>query len=122
MFNFSIVDMFTAAQFKIPLDELLVLALALWQALEIWHHGEIFAWVRKMTGYLPFWIAFLCNCMFCLGPWVATAISSAWLLSPWLSSNLAIAVRIGVYALAMTRLAQLMNDLTYQYCRTPKSE
>lgn len=110
---------------------LIVAALATWQAVEVWTHSEIMAyrraWVEARGGRL----AGLMGCPWCLSVWVA---GLAWtvLVAPehppaptpaWPEACLAavrVACRWFVYVLAVSRLANLGNDLTHDYCRTPR--
>jgi hypothetical protein len=96
---------------------LLVAALAVWEAVEIWHHGEIFAgwraWLECGSGFF----ARLLLCPFCLAVWVALPVTIllllAELLSPWWG--------LPAYLLAAARLSNLGNDITHdRWCRTPR--
>jgi hypothetical protein len=108
--------------------EIAVAALATWQAVEVWHHGSIFAgaraWMELKTG---FWMRLLL-CPFCLTVWVSTAFvlvlmterqgtPEGWFtFIIWAPFYL---LRMFVYGLAVARLANLGNDLTHRWCRTP---
>jgi hypothetical protein len=111
--------------------DLTVAALATWQAVEVWHHGSLFAgwraWVEAKDG----WLAELTLCPFCFSVWTAAAV----LLALWpdrpegaldTSAGVALGVvlwtaaRLFVYALAVSRLANVANDLTHARCRTPR--
>lgn len=125
------------------MTDLLVVAFAAWQAVEIWRHSTLTAtWrerlttldhvatyraVRKavgrrrlriaklagrITASLAWWVAPLVACPFCLSPWAAWA--AEWALQcGGLPAFLA-------YGLAAARLANLGNDLSHAYCRTPR--
>ena len=100
------------------LDETIVCGLAVWQAVEIWHHSELFlpwrtrlrAWRDKGSRVGSF-VGRLLLCPFCLSPWVGWIIALMVLTTPlrWL-----------IYGLAAARVAQLGNDLTHTWCRTPQ--
>lgn len=98
---------------NVSLVELVVLALAVWEALEIWHHSSLLANLRDKYENLDGRMGELFRCMFCMAPWTAL---------------LAIVIFRGtffalvIYALAVARLANLGNDLTHHWCRTPKIE
>ena len=107
---------------------ILISALSCWQIVEIVHHGSIFAPLREWAtrvelgtqaphGREVFVLSFLARliyCPFCLSFWAAVASIVLMLLgSPtsWI-----------VAAFAVTRLAQLGNDLTYDWTRSPRYE
>jgi len=94
---------------------LIVASLAVWEIIEIWRHSSLFAsWrarVELWEGGLHGWLHELLMCAFCLAPWVAFATCVS-LHVPLL--------RLLVYAFAVARLANLGNDLTHSFCRTPK--
>lgn len=111
---------------------LLVAALAAWQAVEVWHHGAIFASARARVQAWPDaglrgFLAGLLLCPFCLSVWVGTAAAAAvWTDLPtgeaipaWLGWLLAGAAKLFVSGLAASRLANLASDLTRGVCRTP---
>lgn len=102
---------------------LVVLAgLSTWQAVEIWHHGWIFrgprtrlrSWRDSDGQPVREWIGMLATCPFCLAEWVAAGIVLLLVSQPAGS-----AARFAVYVLAASRLAQLANDATHTFCRTP---
>ena len=93
--------------------DVLVCSLAVWEAIEIWRHGSITAdWRDRVSTWDDGWFRSLLRCSFCLSPWVA-------LLS---ISMLLCHFGVIIYALAIARLANLGNDLTYAWCRTPKTD
>lgn len=106
------------------MTDLLVLGLALWQAVETWHHGSIFkrsrtyfrSWKKSRYGIVRL-LAELINCMFCLSHWVG-----ATLVVAYLAAGDYLPVRIIVWTLAVIRLAQLGNDLTHDSNRSPPSD
>lgn len=99
-------------------SNLLVAALATWQAVEIWRHGAIFATRRASmesawrTGFRG-WLSSLLLCPFCLSVWVGwltwIMTMSSWTF--WL-----------VAGLAASRLANIANDSTHHICRTPNRD
>lgn len=100
--------------------DLFAAALATWQAVEIWHHGEIFAtWRARFdaildagdSGFFNYVVAML-RCPFCMSVWVGLVCLMAAYIGSW--------VEYPVYALAVSRLANLGNDLTHKWCRTPR--
>lgn len=102
---------------NLTLTNLIVAALATWQAVEIWHHSELFAGWRSYVESVGGWTAALLRCPFCLAPWVAFSMSAAVLGV----SEGAQFLQLFVFALAVARLANLGNDLLYDKCRTPKN-
>lgn len=98
------------------IDELVIAALAVWEVIEIWRHGSIFASWRAHVELWEGWLGQLLRCGFCLAPWVS------WLLVLWLLLLARIHVAFGLipYGFAVARLANLGNDLAHAWCRTPK--
>lgn len=115
------------------LTQLVVIALATWQAVEIWHHSSLFAGPRARVELWDGKLAELLLCPFCLSVWVAVGVTyvvrtevtwpaaglnlweHVWLATGYLLMN---ALMLFVVGLAGSRLANLGNDLTHGYCRT----
>lgn len=95
------------------LGEAVLAALAVWEVIEIWRHGDLFAGLRARTEAYDTWWSYLLGCGFCLAPWTALAVVLAWHYVP--------AAKLVILAFAVARLANLGNDLAYDWCRTPKS-
>ena len=96
------------------LFDFVLLVLATWQALEIWHHGEIFRTWREAARFCRIEnLSYLSQCMFCLSPWVALVLLC---LSYWTAGWFVVTV------LAVSRAANALNDLTHRYCRTPHDD
>lgn len=105
------------------LVELLAASLAGCQATEAWHHGSLFEALRARIraildddskNWLLRKLAELLNCPFCLSHWTCgTAILVMFLAGP---ESL---YRWPVYALAATRVAQLLNDWSHPFTRSP---
>jgi hypothetical protein len=100
--------------------QLLILALGTWQTVEVLHHSKIMYPLRKVekdtyeaTGDI---IAEAWGCPFCLSHWVAAGYALG-LISPLTS-----VVSWWLLVLSAVRLANLGNDLTWNYCRTPRYE
>ncbi len=121
---------------------LIVAALATWQAVEIWHHSSIAAGWRARTELWQGRPGELFGCPFCLSVWAALGSIAvlgynppaltgdyASLLGWWhaltdikeICSNIVTAVQFFLYALAVSRLANLGNDVFHAWCRTPRS-
>lgn len=94
---------------------IIVVALACWEAIEIWRHSSLMApcraevetWEGPVLGRLRS----LLECPFCLAPWTALVLlvcGTTPLLS-WI-----------VPVLAIARLANLGNDVFHAWCRTPR--
>lgn len=102
--------------------DLAILALATWQTIEVWHHGSIMAepraWAQTLTGKF----GQLLECMFCLSHWVAFGLLAVYVFTPGFPALrlLFVIARFVIVGLAITRLAQLGNDLSHDWNRTPK--
>ncbi|MCI0421519.1 MAG: DUF1360 domain-containing protein, partial [Acidobacteria bacterium] len=85
---------------------------ATWQTIEIWHHGLIFAGWRARAELWENKLGELLTCPFCLSPWIACLMLILWHVpyAGWL-----------VLTLAIARTANLGNDLSHHWCRTPKT-
>lgn len=110
--------------------EFVVAALSTWQAVEVWRHSSLTAdardrlsfyldsepvgrgWLLPTADAVGRWLAKLLLCPWCLSVWVGGAVSIALLSEHW-------APRLVVYALAASRAANLGNDLTHAWSRTP---
>ena len=106
------------------MTDLVIAALATWQIVEIWHHSSIMAGPRARVETWSNNIADLLSCPFCLSVWVG--LLSIALLQLDAPEGTIWAVLVGllklpVWAFAVSRLANLGNDLTKKYCRTPKT-
>jgi len=100
---------------NLHLIDFVVMVLATMQAVEVWHHGEIFRGRREAIKFCKWdWISYLSQCMFCLSLWVAAVI--------FLLHYLPILGRFLLWSLAIARGANLLNDLTYRFNRTPKTD
>jgi len=101
---------------------IIIAALATWQIIEIWHHSYLTSPLRQRVELWRNYLGELLRCPFCLSVWVAGGCVA--ILWPWERANevpTALAAMRGVlYALAVSRLANLGNDLSYGYCRTPR--
>lgn len=108
------------------LIDLLIAALAGCQAVEVWHHGSIFKAARSWVGEcrdeerepLSGKICEMLLCPFCLSHWTCLATTAVVLfatdpLSAW---------RLPVYALAVTRAAQLLSDVAHGFTKSPPSD
>lgn len=92
--------------------ELVLLALATMHIVEVYHHGSIFADLRaRLQSSTSGFVRDLAGCMFCLSTWVGAVAIVLWTLEIlWL--------RLLLCAFAVTRLANLMNDLSHPFNRT----
>jgi len=102
----------------------LIAALAVWEIVEIWHHSQLFAGRRAWLEAQDNWLADLLLCPFCLSVWVSLIVlltvgTSVHLEQHW-PRWLCDLVLLPVLVFAVARLANLFNDLTRKYCRTPK--
>ena len=113
-----------------PLTQLIVLSLATSHVLEVWRHGKILqdwrAWME--TQPLGSFVSEAALCTFCFGLWVAWALVFLFYTETPLEEFkkypplyiFVLLQRAFVIGLAVARAANLINDLTYGYCRTPK--
>lgn len=102
------------------LPDLIILVLATGQTIETWHHGSLFEDRRAIIEiWGDGWQKDLLRCMFCLSHWAAAVIVLWFGLAALLDSPLSWFFRFPVYVLAVTRGAQLLNDVTKGFCRTP---
>lgn len=103
---------------------LLVGALAGCQITETIHHGSIFGGLRataRAWRKSPNWILSkageLIECPFCLSHWACgMAVTWLWLTptgSPW---------QVPVFIFAAVRMAQILNDYTHSFTRSPPSD
>ncbi len=107
-------------------------ALATWQIIEIWRHSEITGrgravgenWELSDYAFVRFW-GRLAACAFCLSVWCAEFVGPVLVdhgfTAPWLQIPATI-LRWLAFGLAASRLANLGNDLTYQWSRTTKHD
>jgi hypothetical protein len=97
---------------------IVVAALATWQIVEIWRHSKLMASLRSRTEMWDSFLGELLSCPFCLSVWVS--------LFCMLGLELADCGLVGyilslmIYALAVSRLANLGNDVFKRFCLTPK--
>ncbi len=103
--------------------DLFVAALATWQAVEVWHHAAIFDdWrsrVELWRGGFWGWLGNMLTCPWCLSVWVGLLVC----VNLWLASFAGYSwVALFMYALAVSRLANLGNDLSHAWRRTPRSD
>lgn len=99
--------------------ELIVVALATWQIVEIWHHSLLFADWRSITEMWDNKLGELLGCPWCLSVWIGFLCSGAMQLTSL--QLIGPCVQIVLYGFAASRLANLCNDLFKSYCRTPKA-
>ena len=104
-----------------------LVALATWQIVEILHHSELALpankWANKNTqaGVLRSFLARAFRCPFCLSHWVAGVLVIGICLS---QSNVPHCryLEYVIWLFAAVRLANLGNDLAYGQTRSPKFE
>ena len=94
------------------IESLIIITLAVTETIEVWQHSSLMAGARARTQMWENKIGELLHCPFCLSVWVSLAICVLWeLQSPML--------QLTITAFAVARAANLVNDLTHAYCRTP---
>lgn len=106
------------------LFDLIIVYLAGMQLVELYHHGSLFsstgaiplrAWAERQTGHenrIVRYLANLLTCPFCEAPWACAIVALGW---RW-GGPLAWLI---VFAIAASRLANLTNDLTHKWSRSP---
>ena len=101
------------------LIDFLAAILACSQVVEIWNHGSIFATRRAKVSLSDSWIATLLRCMFCLSVWVGWLAALTVLVADLLPDFYALVVRTIFYGFAISRAANLLNDYSKPFSRTP---
>lgn len=111
------------------LTDLIIATLAVWEIIEIWHHSSLFANWRAKVETCTGIIGNLLTCMFCLSVWVSFLITTLMiqhLILKQTESSLvlffAYLIWVFINGLAVARLANLCNDITHKWCRTPKRD
>lgn len=126
------------------MHELIILVLAVNQAIEIWRHSRIMAPLRLRVDIdvppplvpekLHENARNILRCPFCLSFWVGGFVFVSWFIGKSLISEPtdtfqgAVAHMFGwppivfILALALSRGANLINDLTWRFNRTPKAD
>lgn len=97
---------------------IIVAALATWQIVEIWRHSKLMASLRSRTEMWDNFLGELLSCPFCLSVWVSLFCMLGLELSDWGLAGYILSLMI--YALAVSRLANLGNDVFKQFCLTPR--
>ena len=92
------------------METLVIVSLAVWELIEIWHHGKVCATWRGHVQNWESWLGDLLGCPFCLSPWAALILTALLVSGAWWL----------VVVLAAARLANIGNDLLHAYCRTPR--
>lgn len=98
--------------------DLMICALAVWHAIEVWHHGSIFADARARLELSSGFFVDLLLCPFCLSLWVSLILTGWYLAAQYLPGTLW--YQLPVVALAVCRLSNLANDLLHNWSRTPR--
>ena len=114
---------------------LLLAVFATGQMVETIRHGELFATSRARLEADPKldWLAHLIRCGFCFSHWaamflVAIVVLTSVVLSiltddgAWYANTVVFVLRFPIYWLAVTRMSQLLNDLTHDKNRTPREK
>lgn len=99
------------------LSATVLIALAVWQAVEVLRHAEIarrvrvWAWAATASQWrVARFFGKVLLCPFCLSHWVALLLVCLWCVCSW-----------PVILLAAVRLANVGNDLVGDRCRTPRA-
>ena len=110
------------------LVEMLIIGLAVNQIIEIWRHSTLFqqtrywlqvwqyevaAWKPHPSNKIATFIPDLLLCNWCFSVWIALVVAIVYVWGNWIAWLL-------VVALAGSRIANLINDVAYDYLRTPK--
>jgi len=94
------------------LSEIFIAALACWQVVEVWKHSRLSGWLRCRAVKLPGLIGYFFNCAWCFSIWIALLLVVALTCHAWSFYFVAV--------LAISRLANLFNDITHPFSRTSK--
>ncbi len=97
---------------------IIVAALAAWQIVEIWRHSKLMAPLRSRTEMWDNWLGELLSCPFCLSVWVSLFCLLGLELTDYGLAGYTLSLMIT--ALAISRLANLCNDVFKRFCLTPK--
>lgn len=123
--------------------ELVLVALAVWEIVEIWRHGSLFArWRAQLEDRRDGWLgrrwlilrqlrggkhallrATLARYQANVWAWLAELLLCGFCLTPWIALSVVCLLPyapVPFYALAAARLANLGNDLSHAVCRTPR--
>jgi hypothetical protein len=95
----------------------IVAALAVGEILEIWRHSSLLARWRAYAELMEGFLGDLLRCPFCMAPWAAAAVCLCLGLAGWIGC----CTRLVIWAFAVARLSNLLNDVFHAYCRTPKT-
>jgi uncharacterized membrane protein len=100
-----------------------VVTLATCQVLELWRHGSIFAGARARLELYTGLLSQLLLCTFCLTTYVAMLITVVGVVIPRVYPDTWVATFCfyTVFGLAAARSANLINDITHAYSRTPRN-
>ena len=93
---------------------LIVAALATWQIVEIWHHSLLMAPLRSRAEMWDNKLGELLSCPFCLSVWVGLCCTAGVTFAAMYG------LEYVIMAFAVSRLANLGNDVFKTYCLTPK--
>jgi hypothetical protein len=108
--------------------EVLVISLAINQIIEVWRHSTLFqsqrylfqVWQHEVAMWKPHpankiasFIPDVVLCNWCFSIWVALAVVGIFIWGNWMGWW-------AVMTLGVSRIANLINDVLYFYCRTPK--
>lgn len=102
--------------------DLLVCSLATWHAVEVWHHGSIFASARARLELTDGWFSWFANLMLC--PFCLTVHAAVWITVWYVATDElpnTVYWRLPVFGLAIARCANLANDISHKWCRTPRA-
>jgi hypothetical protein len=99
--------------------QIIIAGLATWQIVEIWHHSLLMSSLRARTEMWDNKLGELLVCPFCLSVWVGWFTLA---ILEFANSGLAgLVFGLIVKGFAVSRLANLGNDVFKQYCRTPST-
>ena len=106
--------------------DLFVAAFAVWEWVEVWHHGSIFATCRARVENWQGFIGQVLRCPFCLSVWAAACACFFIGIGSWLQIVqdrywLGLLIKAPVYIGAVARLANTLSDRHRAYDRTPKT-
>jgi hypothetical protein len=96
--------------------QLIVAFTATWQIVEILHHSVLFESQRARAEVSDGFFNRVFMCPWCLSVWVAAGV---YLYIVSIPANMPVLL-LPIYAFSLSRLANIGNDLTREFCRTPR--
>ena len=100
-------------------------ALAVWQAVEVVHHSDapFFATLRARAEASDSVTLSVFLCPWCLSVWIGLIFAFATVyVAKFPTTILGGLLSVGLVGLGASRLANVLNDVTHHWCRTPRED